>query len=96
MAVSKDEEAINYISSYDYEEMKLFIKDNINVVKYIYESIDPELVVEVLIEKLNEGDMTRQYMMDFLDLEILEMDKISFIKEYGDKETKKLLVDCKL
>ena len=76
--------------------MKLFIKDNINVVKYIYESIDPELVVEVLIEKLNEGDMTRQYMMDFLDLEILEMDKISFIKEYGDKETKKLLVDCKL
>ena len=76
--------------------MKLFIKDNINVVKYIYESIDPELVVEVLIEKLNEGDMTREYMMDFLDLEILEMDKISFIKEYGDKETKKLLVDCKL
>ena len=76
--------------------MKLFIKDNINVVKYIYESIDPELVVEVLIEKLNDGDMTREYMMDFLDLEILEMDKISFIKEYGDKETKKLLVDCKL
>ncbi len=96
LSVIKDEEAINYIAGYSYDEMKLFIEDNINVVKYLYESIDPELVVDVLIEKLDKGEMTREYMKNFLDLEILEMDKVSFIREYGDKETKKLLVDCKL
>ena len=96
LAVISHDEAINYINNYSYDDIKFFIKDNINVVKYIYESIDPELVVDVLIEKLNNHEMTKEYMKNFLDLEILEMDKIAFIREYGDKKTKKLLVDCKL
>ena len=37
-----------------------------------------------------------KYIKDFLELEILEMDKINFIREYGSKKAKVLLVDYKL
>ena len=74
----------------------MFIKENINVVKYIYESIEPDLVVEVLIEKFREDDIDDKYMKNFLELEILEMDKINFVREYGSKKAKKALVDYKL
>ena len=78
------------------DEIKLFIKANINVVKYIYESIDVDLVVEVLIEMVRKEEISRDYIKDFLELEILEMDKINFIREYGSKNAKKYLVDYKL
>ena len=89
-------EAINYMNNYDLDEVRLFIEANINVVKYIYESIDVELVVEVLTEIVKRNDVSRKYIKDFLELEILEMDKINFIREYGSKNAKKYLVDYKL
>lgn len=94
-AVIEDEEAIHFCD-YDIDEVKVFIGDNIKVVKYLYESIDPDLVVEVLMEKLKNDDFTKEYMKDFLELEILEMDKIGFVYEYGSKKAKKMLVDYKL
>ena len=48
------------------------------------------------MEKLKNDDFTAEYMKDFIDLEILEMDKIGFINMYGSKNAKKLLVDYKL
>jgi len=95
-AINIDEEAINYIDNYDENELKIFIRDNINILKYAYGAIEPEIVVEILIDKLKEDEFTKEYMGAFLDLEILEMDKIRFISEYGNKRTKKLLVDYKL
>lgn len=95
-AITKNEEAINYISNYDLDELKILIGENINVVKYVYDSIEPELVVEVLIEKLKNEDIDSEYMNNFFKLEILEMDKINFIREYGNKKAKMLLVDYKL
>lgn len=95
-AVMINGEAINYISNYDLDDIKVFIHENINVVKYIYESIDVELVVEVLQEKIKGENIERKYIEDFLELEILEMDKINFVREYGSKTAKKLLVDYKL
>ena len=95
-AINLDEEAINYIDSYDENELKIFIRDNINVLKYAYDTIEPEEVVEILIDKLKEDEFSKEYMKNLLDLEILEMDKIRFIWEYGNKRTKKLLVDYKL
>ena len=94
-AIIENEEAISFCN-YDIEELKIFISDNIKVVKYVYELIDPELVVEVLMEKLEKDNMTEEYMKDFIELEILEMDKIRFIYEYGSKKTKIMLVDYKL
>ena len=95
-AIKLNGEAINYISNYDLDEIKIFISENINVVKYIYESIDVDIVVEVLIDKIKNEDIEKKYIEDFLDLEILEMNKINFVREYGSKNAKKLLVDYKL
>ena len=94
-SIIQNEEAINFCN-YDIDELEEFISDNIKVVKYLYESIEPEMVVDVLIEKLNRNDFTKKYMKDFLELEILEMNKVAFIYEYGNKDVKKLLVDYKL
>lgn len=95
-AIKLNGEAINYISNYDLDDIRSFIYENINVVKYIYGSIDADLVVEVLQEKIKDENIERKYIIDFLELEILEMDKINFVREYGSKMAKKLLVDYKL
>lgn len=92
-AVKREAEAINFINGYDYDDMKYFIYDNINSLKYIYESIDIDVVLDVLKEKFSSESIDREYIVDFYNLEILDMDKIEFIKEWGSKNTKKLLVD---
>lgn len=50
----------------------------------------------MLQEKIKEEDISKKYIEDFLELEVLEMDKINFVREYGSKNAKKLLVDYKL
>ena len=95
-AVILNGEAINYISNYDLDDLKVFIHENINVVKYIYESIDVDIVVEILKEKIKDENIEKKYIEDFLELEILEMDKINFVREYGSMNAKRILVDYKL
>lgn len=95
-AISLNGEAINYISNYDLDDVRMFMYENINVVKYIYESIDIELVVEVLKEKIKDDNIERKYIENFLELEVLEMDKINFVRDYGSKNAKKILVDYEL
>jgi len=95
-AVILNGEAINYISNYDLDDIKVFIHENINVVKYIYESIDVDIVIDILKEKIKDDNIERKYIEDFLELEILEMDKINLIRQYGSKNAKKILVDYKL
>jgi hypothetical protein len=55
-----------------------------------------ELVVEIVKEKIKDESIDKKYIEDFLELEILEMDKINFVGEFGSKNAKKLLVDYKL
>lgn len=95
-AIQLNGEAINYISNYDLDDIKIFINENINVVKYIYGSIDVDLVVEVVKNKIKDENIEKKYIEDFLELEILEMNKINFVREYGSKNAKKLLVDYEL
>ena len=64
--------------------------------KYLYDSIDVESVVEVLVDKVKDENIDEKYIKNFIDLEILEMDKINFIRQYGCKKAKKILVDYKL
>ena len=94
-AIKGNEEAINYIN-FDLDELKILVGENIKVVKYVYDSIDVDFVVNVAIEKVKEEEIDEKYIKDFLELEILEMDKINFIREYGSKKAKMLLVDYKL
>ena len=54
---------------------------------------DESVEKDVLKEKFSSESIDREYIVDFYNLEILDMDKIEFIKEWGNKNTKKLLVD---
>jgi len=54
------------------------------------------MVVDILKQKIKDENIEKKYIEDFLELEILEMDKINFVREYGSKNAKKLLVDYKL
>lgn len=94
-AIKGNEEAINYID-FNLDELRILIGDNIKIVKYVYDSIDVDFVVNVVIEKVKEDLIDESYIKDFLELEILEMDKVNFIREYGSKKAKILLVDYKL
>lgn len=96
LAIKSNEESINFISNYDLDDLEIFIADNIKVVKYLCGSIEPETVVKVLIKKLDDDDFTEEYIKDFLNLEVLEMDKIKFIWECGNKRARKILVDYML
>lgn len=78
-AVILNGEAINYISNYDLDDIKVFIYENINVVKYIYESIDVDIVVDILKRKIKDENIKKKYIEDFLESEILDMDKINLI-----------------
>jgi hypothetical protein len=95
-AIQLNGEAINYISNYDLDDIKIFVNENINVVKYIYESIDVDLVIQVVKNKIKDENIEKKYIEDFLELEILEMNKIDFVREYGSRNAKKLLVDYQL
>lgn len=94
-AISLNEEAINYIN-YTYEELVELIEVNINVVKYVYNDISIDLVVDILTKKVREESIDEKYLKDFLNLEVLEMDKINFINNFGSKTARKILVDYKL
>lgn len=96
LAITKSEEAINFMSNYSYDEIKDFLSANINVFKYVYDSVDIDIVLEVLKEKFEDGTMTYEYMKSYIDLEMLEMDKLEFVKTYGDRKSKKFIVDCVL
>lgn len=95
-AIRIDEEAINYIMNYDLDDLKIFIGDNINIVKYVYDSIDIETILDIIKEKICRDDIDDKYMRDFLELEVLEMNKVEFVKNYGSKKAKMILVDYKL
>lgn len=53
-------------------------------------------MLKLLKKKFKMKILKKKYIEDFLELEILEMDKINFVSEYGSKNAKKLLVDYKL
>jgi len=95
-AIRQNTEAIMYLNEYDEDQLKVFLKDNINILKYLYETVDIDLVVELLKEKVAEEHIEHGYVKDYLELEILEMDKLNFIREFGSKEAKKALIDYKL
>lgn len=50
----------------------------------------------MLQEKIRQDNISKKYIEDFLELEVLEMDKINFVREYGSTNAKKFLVDYKL
>ena len=75
--------------------MKVFYIVNLNSGKSV---IGAKLgsVVDILTKKVAEENVDESYLLDFIDLEVLEMNKVEFIKEYGSKRAKIILVDSML
>lgn len=92
LAVEKNEQAINYISGYSGEELNEYLMLNLSIVKYIYDNIDLEDLSTVLV-KVFGGDPDEKYIKDFMDLEVIDMDKIPFVEAVGSKSARKKLVD---
>ena len=92
LAVQKNEQAIAYITDYSANDLAGYLKDNIKIVKYIYDSIELDELTRVLTEVFS-GEPTADYIRDFMELRILDMDKIPFIDSVGSKSTKQKLVD---
>lgn len=92
LAVKKNEQAINYISGYSTEELNEYLKLNLNIVKYIYDDIDLEELAGVLAEVFS-GDPDEKFIKDFMELEIIDMDKIPFVDQMGSKSARKKLAD---
>lgn len=92
LAVAQNEQAIVYISDYSQEDLAEYLKLNISIVKYLYDSLDLEELSTILREVF-AGDPTEEYLRAYMELEILDVDKIAFIGEVGSKSVKKKLVD---
>lgn len=92
LAVGKNEQAIAYIGDFTQEELEEYLKLNISILKYIYDSVDMDELIRILTEVFS-GDPGEDYMRDFMELKILDMDKIPFIGQIGSKAAKKRLAD---
>ena len=95
-AVRQNEEAIRYIDAVDDYELKALLKGNIKILKYIYDDVDENLIEEVLIEKMCCEEPDKVYIKNFLNLEVLVMNKLAFISEYGSKKVKQFSMDYTL
>ena len=80
-----------------------FLKVNILAIKYCTFDITLNELEEVLKEAISKDDVEEKYIRDFLNCsvidinsDIMRMDKIKFIYNYGSKKAKKIAVDEKL
>ena len=93
LAVGKSEQAITYVGDYGEEELKSYLLANIRIVKYIYDSLDVQLLYAVLKEKFGQEGVEPHYIQDFMELQILDINKVNFIRDFGSRSTKQALVD---
>lgn len=92
LAVAGNEQAIAYIGDFSSEELEEYLRLNINILKYIYDSVAMDDLIRILTAVF-QGDADPGYIRDFMELEILDLDKIAFIGEVGSKSTRQKLVD---
>lgn len=92
LAVSRNEQAIAYIGVFSAEELEGYLKQNINILKYIYDSVEMDELIRILTEVF-QGDADAVYLRDFMELEILDLDKIAFVGANGSKSTRQKLMD---
>lgn len=92
LAIRKNEQAIAYIGDFTQEELEEYLKLNLNILKYIYDSVELDDLMRILTDVF-QGDPPQSYMKDFMELEILDLDKIYFIGQVASKPTRQKLVD---
>ncbi len=95
LAVERNEQAIAYIGDISGAELEDYLRLNIRILKYIYDSVEMTDLIRILTAVF-QGEASESYIRDFMELEILDLDKIRFIGEVGSKTTRQRLVDHEL
>ena len=93
LAVSKSEQAITYVGDYTDEELREYLMANIKIIKYIYDSLEMDILNEILKAKFIRDDVPAEYIKDFMELQILDINKVNFIRDYGSRSTQQKLID---
>jgi len=52
-----------------------------------------DFLLEVLTGVFSRDDVTERYIRDFMELQVLDMNKVDFINEHGSKSAKMKLID---
>lgn len=92
LAVAANEQAISYLTDLDEEALSSYLKVNLNILKYIYDSVDEDLLQGVLLD-LFEGEPSERTVAQFMDLAVLDLDKMAFIARHGSKKSRQLVMD---
>lgn len=92
LAVERNEQAIAYIGDISPAELEEYLRLNIRILKYIYDSVEMTDLIRILTAVF-QGEASSDYIRDFMELEILDLDKIRFIGDAGSKTTRQRLVD---
>lgn len=95
-AIMQNAEAVNFLEDINEDEMRLFIEDNVDIIKYVAGIVDIEMVKIVLEKKLASADIEPSYVIKFANCRALIIDKADFIHEYGSEKAKRVFVDYKL
>ncbi len=92
-ALEKSEQAITYVGDFTEEELRKYLFVNIKIVKYVYDSLEMDLLMDVLKEKMGQEEVSESYLKDFMELQILDINKVNFVRDYGSKNAKKALMN---
>ena len=95
-AIKINEAAINFIEDLDKKRINIFLRENILIVKYIFNKISENEIKERLKDVIQDENVSEKYIRDFLNCEAISFDKLRFIYEYGSKKAKRITVDEKL
>ncbi|MPN02373.1 hypothetical protein SDC9_149589 [bioreactor metagenome] len=103
IAIKNDERAIRLINDLDKNKILEFLKVNILVIKYVIKEISADELEQVLKEALSNEEVEEKYVRDYLNCttidknsDMIPMDKLMFLDQYGSKKAKKIAVDEKL
>ena len=61
--------------------------------KYIYDSLEMDFLLAILEETFGREDVPDRYIADFMDLQILDLNKVNFIRDHGSRRTRQQLID---
>ena len=93
-AIKNSEEAMRYIKLNSNKIIE-YIRLNIKIAKYL--NVDQLKEVESIIrEEISKEDLNENYMLDFIQCDAFDFDKVRFVYKYGSMKAKTILLDHKL
>jgi hypothetical protein len=93
-AVRSNAEAIKHIN-YSDGELKTFIKENLDVLKYLDDIKETE-VLEIIKGIISEEEVEKEFIKKLILMNWLSINIVNFVYKYGSKRSKRFYVDYSL